>query len=156
MAQLCTKFNKTNQSSTLESRISSMESFLQSFTEELEYLMGNLTMKNLSSTTIETLKDTIGCQVKTGTNNLAEFNGGLKIQWGNVLITPESADTSVTKKIAFSKAFSKPPSISVTPYTSVPQNVFCSYTDRSAKEFKLLLRRNDTTSTTVSWIAIGI
>lgn len=156
MAQLCSKFNKTNISSTPEARISSMESFLQSFTEEVEYLLGNLTLKNFSSATVDLLKNTFDCEIKTGVNNLAEFNNGLKIQWGNLFIIPESADTCVTKTIVFNKAFTSPPSISVTPYTSVPQNVFCSYTDRNTKEFKLLLCRNDTTPTTVSWIAIGI
>lgn len=156
MAQLCTKFNKTNMLTTPEARISSIETFLQSFTDELEYLLGNLTLKNFSSTTVDLIEDKLDCNLKTAGNNAAEFNNGLKIQWGSVLVTPTSAGVSVSKTIIFSKDFSIPPSIAVTPYTSVPQNVFCSYTDRNKNEFKIQLRRNDTTPTTVSWIAIGI
>lgn len=155
MAQLCKKFNKTNMLTTPEARISSIETFLQSFTDELEYLLGNLTLKNFSSTTVNFLEDKLNCNLKTAGNNVAEFNNGLKIQWGSVLITPTSANTTVTKTIVFSKAFVNPPSITVTPYTSVPQNVFCSYTDRNKSEFKISLCRNDTTPTTVSWMAIG-
>lgn len=156
MPQLCTKFNKINKGLTPEARISGIETFLQSFTDELEYLLGNLTLKNFSSTTVDLLENNLNCSLKAGGNNVAEFNNGLKIQWGSVLVTPESAGVCVSKTIVFGKAFSSPPSIAVTPYTSVPQNVFCSYTDRNKNEFKIQLRRNDTTSTTVSWIAIGI
>lgn len=152
MAQLLQKFNNTNKNSPLDVRVSSIESFLQLFTDELVYLLGNLTLKNFSSTAISSLKG----EIKTGTNNLVELSNNLKIQWGDVLVTPTSADASVSKKIVFNKAFSNPPSILVTPYTLVPQNVFCSYTERKANEFKLVLCRNDTTPTTVSWIAIGI
>lgn len=156
MAQLCTKFNKINKGLTPEARISSIETFLQSFTDELEYLLGNLTLKNFSSTTVDLLENDLNCNLTEGSNNTAEFNNGLKIQWGSILVTPESAGVSVSKTIVFSKAFVNPPSITVTSYTSVPQNVFCSYTDRNKSEFKISLRRNDTTPTTVSWIAIGI
>lgn len=152
MAHLLRKFNNLNKNSTLETRVSSIESFLQPFTNELEYLLGNLTLKNFSSTAINLLKG----EVKTGISNIVELNNELKIQWGNVTITPTNEGASVTKTIVFNKTFTNPPSILVTPYTSVPQSVFRSYTDSNTKEFKLVLRRNDNTSTTVSWIAIGI
>lgn len=152
MAQLLQKFNNTNKNSPLDVRVSSIESFLQLFTDELVYLLGNLTLKNFSSTAISSLKG----EIKTGTNNLVELSNNLKIQWGDVLVTPTSTGASVSKTIVFNKAFSNPPEILVTPYTLVPQNVFCSYTERKANEFKLVLCRNDTTPTTVSWIAIGI
>lgn len=152
MAQLLRKFNNINRNLPLETRISNIELFLQPFTSDLEYLLGNLTLKNFSSIAVNSLKG----EVKTGANNLVELGNGLKIQWGNVLINPITANVSVEKTIIFNKAFANPPSILVTPYTSVPQNVFCSYSDRNTQNFKILLRRNDTTSTTVSWIAIGI
>lgn len=152
MAQLLQRFNNTNKNSPLDVRVSSIESFLQLFTDELVYLLGNLTLKNFSSTAISSLKG----EVKTGTNNLVELSSNLKIQWGDVLLTPTSAGVSVSKTIVFNKSFNNPPSILVTPYTLVPQNVFCSYTERKANKFKLVLCRNDTTPTTVSWIAIGI
>ena len=152
MALLLHRFNNTNKSLSLETRVSSIETFLQSFSTDMEYLLQNLTLKNFNSAAIVSLKG----KIKTGDNSFAELNNGMKIEWGNVLMTPTSVGVSVTKKVVFNKAFSKPPSIFTTPYTSVPQNVFCSYTDRSEKEFKLVLSRNDTTPTTISWIAIGI
>ena len=152
MAQLLQKFNNTNKNSPLDVRVSSIESFLQLFTDELVYLLGNLTLQNFSSTAISSLKG----EIKTGTNNLVELSNNLKIQWGDVLVTPTSAGASVSKTIVFNKAFSNPPSILLTPYTSTSQSVFCSYKERKTKEFKLVLCRNDTTPTTVSWIAIGI
>ena len=152
MAQLLQRFNNTNKNSPLDVRVSSIESFLQLFTDELVYLLGNLTLKNFSSTAVSSLKG----EIKTGTNNLVELSNNLKIQWGDVLVTPTSAGASVSKTIVFNKAFSNPPSILLTPYTSTSQSVFCSYKERKTKEFKLVLCRNDTTPTTVSWIAIGI
>ncbi len=152
MAQLLSRFNKKNHAPTLEARTSYIESFLQSFTDELGLLLGNLTINNFSSSTIDSFQG----KFITKANNLVEFNNGLKIQWGNVLITPQNSGASITKTIVFDKSFTNTPSILVTPYTSVPQSVFCSYTDRNKQKFKILLCRNDNTTTTVSWLAIGI
>lgn len=152
MAQLLRKFNNINRNLSFENRISNIELFLQLFTSDLEYILGNLTLKNFSPSANSSLKG----EVKTGINNVAELNNGLNIQWGNALITPTAANVAVEKTIVFNKVFVNTPSILVSPYTSVPQSVFCSYSDKTTKDFKILLCRNDTITTTVSWIAIGI
>lgn len=59
-----------------------------------------------------------------------------------------------TKEIKFSKAFTKIPTVVVTPATTIPQSVHASVYNVTTTGFTLHLYRKNKATTTVHWVAI--
>jgi hypothetical protein len=84
------------------------------------------------------------------------FSNGLLIQWGVETITPV-ANTPTAKAVKFSTAYTSVPmvlttAITTVPGTSVSGNAAANIT---ASGFDAYVVRNNTTNTSVGWIAIG-
>lgn len=90
--------------------------------------------------------------IESGTNYFKI--AGKLIQWGGVTITP-TANSTTSKAVSFPKAFSSTPLIQVSANTSVPNIVRVGYSGQSTTGFSAYLYRTNTTSTAISWLAIG-
>lgn len=86
---------------------------------------------------------------------------GLLIQWGVVSITPSAANTATTSVVTFPRAFTNNPIVLLTPNTSVPHKVQVGVvkTAEVVGDLKtaigIVLTREDTTTTSIQWLAIG-
>lgn len=86
---------------------------------------------------------------------------GLLIQWGTVSITPVTVNEPITVVVTFRQAFTETPTVFLTPYTSVPQNVSLGTSrntdviDDPKKAVGVVLVRNGLTGTSISWLAVG-
>lgn len=78
------------------------------------------------------------------------------IQAGYVNITPELSRTPAFEDVDFSTEFQAVPHVVVTPVTSVPGTgvLGVGVSNISTSGFRVYLTRNDTTTTSVQWIAI--
>ncbi len=84
--------------------------------------------------------------------------GGLLIQWGNINITPSATNTPTTAVLTFPVAFTNTPTVMLTPRTTVPENVAAAVMNNTADpkaSCSVILTRNGTTATGISWLAIG-
>lgn len=86
---------------------------------------------------------------------------GWLIQWGNVSITPTTADTPQVAIVNFPLAYESTPSVLVCPVSSVPQRLSVGtlrthedLTDNT-KAAAVVLTRDSLTSTGITWLAIG-
>lgn len=86
---------------------------------------------------------------------------GWLIQWGNVSITPETADTPQVAIVNFPLAYESTPSVLVCPVSSVPQRLSVgtlrTHEDLAdnTKAVAVVLTRDSLTSTGITWLAIG-
>lgn len=85
-----------------------------------------------------------------------QFSNGLLIQWGVETITPV-ANTPTGKAVAFPVAYSAVPMVLTTAITTVPGTSVTgsASADITATGFDAYVTRNNTTNTSVGWIAIG-
>ncbi|UJQ87156.1 minor tail protein [Arthrobacter phage BaileyBlu] len=77
---------------------------------------------------------------------------------GSDSITPSAANTPTSKNITFPAGrFSSPPTVMVTPSTTVPGSTVTGWaaTDITATGAKLWVTRTNTTNTTLNWIALS-
>lgn len=86
---------------------------------------------------------------------------GLLLQWGTATVTPSEANVPTTVVVTFPIAYASTPAVTVTPVSSVPQNISVAV-QRSAdlvgdstKAVAITLTRNGLTATGVYWMAIG-
>jgi len=86
----------------------------------------------------------------------AHFSNGLLIQWGVETITPV-ANTPTAKAVTFPIAYTSIPMVLTTAITTVPGTSVSgnAAADITAKGFDAYVTRNNTTNTSVGWIAIG-
>lgn len=86
----------------------------------------------------------------------AHLSNGLLIQWGVESITPV-ANTPTSKAVRFSTAYTSVPMVVACPLTTVEGTSVTGGTvaSISATGFDAYVTRNNTTSTSVGWIAIG-
>ena len=84
------------------------------------------------------------------------FSNGLLIQWGVESITPV-ANTPTSKAVTFSTSYTSVPMVVACPLTTVEGTSVTGGTvaSISATGFDAYVTRNNTTSTSVGWIAIG-
>lgn len=85
-----------------------------------------------------------------------DSNGNMSvrnIQRGRASVTGKAASV-VTKEITFSKAFTKVPTVVVTPSTGSPQNVHASVYNVTTKGFTLYLYRKTKGTNVINWIAM--
>lgn len=86
---------------------------------------------------------------------------GMLLQWGTATITPEAANSPTNVIVTFPIPFTATPAVTVTPVSSVPQNISVAVqrsTDLvgdSNKAVAITLTRNGLTATGVYWLAIG-
>lgn len=87
----------------------------------------------------------------------AYFDGG-QIASGHVNITPSAKNTPTSATISFGKTFETPPSVVVTPTSSVPGTVVTGWgvTDVTTTGCKIWVTRTNTTATGLNWIATSI
>lgn len=83
------------------------------------------------------------------------FANGFLIQWGRVSITPTAANEVTEVTINYPVAFSTSPICQVSPNSSVPHYLTCSYS-ANATALTLAMTRINTTATWISWTAFGI
>lgn len=78
-------------------------------------------------------------------------------QYGSVVVTPSSANVPEMVEVTFDVPFASTPNIVLSPWTSAPGTAVkgVSYANATNKGFNIYLTRSDTTSTGVSWLAIG-
>ena len=82
--------------------------------------------------------------------------GNLLIQWGKVYITPTAANTVTTQNVSFARTFANTPIILASLDTSVPQQLNpIGINNRNIASMQINIFRTNTTTTGVSWIAIG-
>lgn len=84
------------------------------------------------------------------------FSNGLLIQWGVETITPV-ANTPTAKAVKFAVAYTSIPMVLTTAITTVPGTSVSgnASADITATGFDAYVTRNNTTNTSVGWIAIG-
>lgn len=84
------------------------------------------------------------------------FSNGLLIQWGVVSITPV-ANTPTAKAVTFSTAYTSIPMVLTTAVTTVPGTGVSGNASANitVSGFDAYVTRNNTTNTTVGWVAIG-
>ena len=84
------------------------------------------------------------------------FSNGLLIQWGVETITPV-ANTPTAKAVKFSTAYTSVPMVLTTAITTVPGTSVSgdAAADITVSGFDAYVTRNNTTNTSVGWIAIG-
>lgn len=99
--------------------------------------------------------------INTAMQGYYQTHDGLLLQWGSVSITPEAVNTPTTAIITFPKPFAATPLVFCTPVTSVPETVNVG-TLRSGDgitdtklQHGIVLTRSGTTTTGISWLAIG-
>ena len=85
-----------------------------------------------------------------------QFSNGLLIQWGVVSITPV-ANTPTAKAVTFSPAYTSIPMVLTTAVTTVPGTSVSGNASANitVSGFDAYVTRNNTTNTTVGWVAIG-
>lgn len=85
-----------------------------------------------------------------------QFSNGLLIQWGVEAITPV-ANTPTAKAVKFAVAYTSIPMVLTTAITTVPGTSVSgnAAANISATGFDAYVVRNNTTNTSVGWIAIG-
>ena len=85
-----------------------------------------------------------------------QFSNGLLIQWGVETITPV-ANTPTAKAVKFPVAYTSIPMVLTTAITTVPGTSVTgsASADITATGFDAYVTRNNTTNTSVGWIAIG-
>lgn len=76
------------------------------------------------------------------------------IACGKVQVAP-NANSTVSTSVSFGKTFPAIPQVTVTPQTTVPNKCWCSVGGVTTTGFTLYFYRTDSTSTGISWIAIG-
>lgn len=89
--------------------------------------------------------------------------GGLLIQWGNVDITPSAANTATTVVVTFPVKYKATPTVLATPVTGAPDVVHVGVQRNSTlvggdntAAMAVTLVRGNTTTTSISWLAIGL
>lgn len=99
--------------------------------------------------------------IDTAMQGYYRTHDGLLLQWGSVSITPAGANVPTTAVINFPKPFAATPLVFCTPVTSVPETVNVG-TLRSGDgitdtklQHGIVLTRAGTTTTGISWLAIG-
>lgn len=94
----------------------------------------------------------------TGANSGRVRFGGILMQWGNINITPTAANTPTTAVLTFPLPFTNTPTVMLTARTTVPESVDVSTmnnTDDPKASCSVIMTRNGTTATGISWLAIG-
>jgi len=87
-----------------------------------------------------------------------KYDNGIIEQWGEVTITPTTANTPRGQAINFPVPFiNVPENINVTPNTAVPGSTVTgwSFAVPSATGMTLYITRTNTTATTLHWRALG-
>ena len=86
----------------------------------------------------------------------AQFSNGLLIQWGVETITPV-ANTPTAKAVTFGVAYTSVPMVLTTAITTVPGTSVSgnAAANISVTGFDAYVVRNNTTNTSIGWIAIG-
>lgn len=86
---------------------------------------------------------------------------GMLIQWGTVTITPTAADTPTMAVVEFPRAYAETPVFTASAATTTPQFISVGIarggtgiTD-DKRQAGIVLTRNSTAATGVSWIAVG-
>ncbi|MCD7927364.1 MAG: gp58-like family protein [Oscillospiraceae bacterium] len=81
-----------------------------------------------------------------------------QIQFGSVKITPSAADTPTCVVVTFDNAFSSAPKVVATPYTTLPGTTVLGVgvAEPSTTGVTIYLTRDDTTETTVYWVAVQL
>ena len=80
---------------------------------------------------------------------------GILIQWGRVSIVPTAANVVTEQIINFPIAYSKIPNFQVEARSTVPQNITYSGT-ATIDGASIFLTRNNTSSTSLVWLAVGV
>lgn len=91
----------------------------------------------------------------TGYSGQIRFANQMMIQWGRVSIAPDAANQTKSVNITYPIAFTHAPVVHAHAHTSAPTVVNVSASTGSVTGATLYLTRTNTTSTWVSWIAIG-
>ena len=97
---------------------------------------------------------------KSDYNGYIWFSNGHLVQWGNVAISPTSANTVTSATITFPMSYTYAPSISAIPQVAYPNLVTCSVgagsTISVAKTSMVIyMTRTNTSATTFRWVAEG-
>lgn len=98
--------------------------------------------------------------------NASDYNGylwlsnGHLVQWGNVTISPTSANTVTNTTITFPMTYDYAPSISAVPQVAYPNIVTCSVGAGSTltiakRSMVIYMTRTNTSATTFRWVAEG-
>lgn len=87
-------------------------------------------------------------------NGKYKTHDGLLVMWGRDSITP-TASTATTLEKTFSESFAFIPVVLATPVSSVPHQLRVSVANITATKFDLVLHRDNDTTTSLQWIAIG-
>lgn len=126
-------------------------------------IVGNLTGNADTATTLKTARTINGVSFDGSANitmpDVGDANTvqGLFIQRGNPQITPTAANTVTAYTVTFPVAFSAGcvPTVCVSTGTSLPQNCQISYLNVTNTGFTIEFIRTSTTTTGVSWVAVG-
>lgn len=94
----------------------------------------------------------------TGANSGSVRIGGILMQWGNINITPSAVNTPTSAILTYPTPFTNTPVVMLTARTTVPENVDVAVMNSTADpkaSCEVILTRNGTTATGISWLAIG-
>lgn len=80
---------------------------------------------------------------------------GFMVQWGRLSIVPDAANQTKIVAVKFPVAYVHAPIVHAHPNTSVPHIINVSAGNLEADGFEVFLNRTNTTSTLISWIAVG-
>lgn len=83
------------------------------------------------------------------------FANGFMVQWGRLSVVPDAANQTKVVNLRFPIAYTHAPVVHAHPNTSVPQNINVSAGNLETDSFDVFLNRTNTTSTLISWIAVG-
>lgn len=83
------------------------------------------------------------------------FANGFMVQWGRLSIVPDAANQTKVVALKFPVAYNHAPIVHAHTNTSVPQIINVSAGNLEADGFEIFLNRSNTTSTLISWIAVG-
>lgn len=83
------------------------------------------------------------------------FANGFMVQWGRLSIVPDAANQTKIVAVNFPVAYVHAPIVHAHPNTSVPHIINVSAGNLEAAGFEVFLNRSNTTSTLISWIAVG-
>ncbi len=83
--------------------------------------------------------------------------GDIKICWGIVNVTPMAANESAHEPVIFPFAYTSNPNVQVSCENTDPgvRVIGCSYDDLTLTGCNVYITRTNTTTTKVSWLAIG-
>ena len=101
--------------------------------------------------------DAIVSTVKVDTTGSVRYASGLVFQWGDVTVTPSSANTPTSSAVTFPIPYKNTPFVVASPVSGVPGTALlgASVSNITKTGFEAVLTRTNTTSTQIRWLAIG-